>query len=225
MQSFKAQKRHFWARGRLSCFSPKYVCWSWERYGLFPNLTTLTVLDYLGWKNNKKLPSVLYFLFHFKPSKLYVDILTASWTAEYLTMLLSSCGTCGMMLRNMPRAVCCGLHLQPGTKSEGCSSFQRTGWTEFINKRVEHCESKRGNCEGFEGSGFKDFSWHQLLAKLGHLSLTKKPVFWTKVVNNRLSVAASLLTSASHSWVWMPLISDYEPETFPWVCSSANRKQ
>lgn len=136
MQNFKAQKWQFWVRGRLSCFSPKYVCWSWERYGLFPNLTTLTVLDYLGCKNYKNYLQL--YIFHFKPSKLYVDILTASWRAAYLTILLSSCGTRGMMLKNIPGAVCCGLHLQPGTKSKGCSSFQRTdsykSWTLWIKK-------------------------------------------------------------------------------------------
>lgn len=134
MQNFKAQKWQFWARGRLSCFSPKYVCWSWERYGLFPNLTTLTALEYLGCNNNKNYLQ-LYIFFSISSPLNYMLTFPLLAEEQHISQYccLSVCGTRGMMLRNTPRAVCCGLHLQPGTKSEKLQQLPKDRFIKELN--------------------------------------------------------------------------------------------
>lgn len=76
-------------------------------------------------------------------------------------------------------AWCWRIYLEQCVVDFTCSQVQRAKVAAaskgLVHTRVEHFESKRGNCECFEGSGYKDFPWLQLHAKLGHLSRTKEP--------------------------------------------------
>lgn len=153
MQNFKAEKWQFWARGRLSCFSPKYVCWSWERYGLFPNLTTLTAPDYLGCNNNK---NYLHLYIFFSISSPLNYMLTFSLLAEQQHISEYCCLHVGHV------AWCWGICPEQCVVDFTWSQVQRmkaaAASKRQIHKRVEQFESKRGSSECFEGSGFKNFS-------------------------------------------------------------------